>query len=54
MTGIDNIGTAGPPADSADYPNLIAMAPNDINTVYVACGRRYAFPDVMVFIRSPP
>ena len=46
MTGIDNSGSLGPPADSGDYPNLIAMGPTDINTVYTACGRRFAFPDV--------
>ena len=45
MAGIDNSGSAGPPADPADYPNIIAMAPYDINTVYVACGRRFQFPD---------
>ena len=52
MTGIDNVGTAGPPADQGDYPNLIAMAPGDISTVYVACGRRYAFPDVLVMYKK--
>lgn len=52
MTGIDNNGTAGPPADQGDYPNLIAMAPGDISTVYVACWRRFVFPDALVVYKK--
>ena len=52
MNGIDNVGSVGPPADPGDYPNVIAMAPNDINNVYVACGRRNAFPDAMVVYKK--
>jgi hypothetical protein len=52
MAGIDNTGSIGPPADPGDYPNLIAMSPTDINTVYVACGRRNVFPDVETVYRK--
>ncbi len=44
MNGIDNVTTGA--GDPGDYPNIIAMAPGDINTVYVCCGRRNVFPDV--------
>ncbi len=50
MTGIDNVTTGA--GDPGDYPNLIAMAANDISNVYVACGRRNVFPDVLVVYKK--
>ena len=55
MAGIDNVTSVGPPADAGDFPNIIGMAPNDINTIYVACGRRNAYPDVeTVYKKTSP